>query len=90
MEAIIYSKQRYLNGGGPQGSLLGNIEYLAQSNDSADTVHVNDRFKFMDDLTALEIVNLLVTEITTCDLRAHVPSDIPVHNKIIEKDKLES
>ena len=44
----------------------------------------------MDDLTALEIVNLLVTEITTCDLRAHVPSDIPVHNKIIEKDKLES
>ena len=43
-------------------------------------VHVNDRFKFMDDLTALEIVNLLVTEITTYDLRAHVPSDIPVHN----------
>jgi hypothetical protein len=44
----------------------------------------------MDDLTALEIVNILVTEITTYDLRAHVPSEIPVHNKIIEKDKLES
>ena len=48
----IYSKQQNLNGGGSQGSLLQNIEYLAQSNYSADMVHVNHRFKFMDDLTA--------------------------------------
>ena len=67
-----------------------NIEYCAQNNDSAHKVHVDDRFKFMDDLTALEIVNFLVTEITTDELRAHVPSDIPVDNKIVEKDKLES
>ena len=79
-----------LNGGGPQGSLLGKIEYRAQNNDSAHMVHVDDRFKSMDDLTAWEIVNFLVTEIKTDELRAHVPSDTPVHNKIVEKDKLES
>ena len=79
----IYSKQRHLNGGGPQGSLLGFLEYLAQSNDSADMVSEDDRFKFVDDLTVLEIINLLVAEISTYDLKAHVPSDIPLHNKYI-------
>ena len=31
---VVYSEQRYLNGGGPQGSLFGNLEYLANSNDN--------------------------------------------------------
>ena len=86
----IYSKQRHLNGGGPQGSLLGFLEYLAQSNNSADMVSEDDRFKFVDDLTVLEIINILVAEISTYDLKAHVPSDIPLHNKYIKKENLNS
>ena len=34
-----------LVGGGPQGTLLGQIEYLVLSNDNADCVSVEDRFK---------------------------------------------
>ena len=34
-----------LIGGGPQGTLVGGIEYLAQSNDNADIVRPEDRFK---------------------------------------------
>ena len=47
-----------------------------------------DRFKFVDDLTVLEIIDLLMTEISTYDLKEHVPSDIPVHNKYIKKENL--
>ena len=37
-----------LIGGGPQGTLLGQIEYLVQSNDNADIVSPDDRFKYID------------------------------------------
>ena len=40
----------------PQGSLFGN---LANSNNNADMIDIDDRFKFVDDLSALEIVILL-------------------------------
>ena len=53
----IYSSERKLNGGGPQGALLGILEYLAQSNDNAYMVKPEDRFKLVDDLTTLEIIN---------------------------------
>ena len=34
-----------LVGGGPQGTLLGLLEYIIQSNDNADSVPVEDKFK---------------------------------------------
>ena len=43
-----------LIGGGPQGTLLGQIEYIVQSNDNADSVHKEDKFKFIDDLSILQ------------------------------------
>ena len=49
----IYSKIRELNGGGPQGGTFGILEYLSQSNDNADNLNPEDRYKFVDDLTAL-------------------------------------
>ena len=86
----IFSKVRPMPGGGPQGATFGNLEYSAQSNDNADMVDIEDRFKFFDDLTALEIINLLCTQITTYDLQSHVPSDIPIHNGFIEKENIKS
>ena len=41
---------RKINGGGPQGATLGILEYLSQSNNNADCVNLEDRFKFIDDL----------------------------------------
>ena len=73
----VYSKIRKLNGRGPQGGTFGILEYLSQSNDNADTMNEEDRFKFVDDLTVLEIINLITMEISSSDLYAHVPSDIP-------------
>ena len=42
-----------LVGGGPQGTLLGQLEYIVQSNDNADIVPPEDRFKYIDDLSVL-------------------------------------
>ena len=42
-----YSSARDLNGGGPQGSSFGICEYLSQSNDNADCVEEDKRFKLL-------------------------------------------
>ena len=79
-----------IKGGGPQGATLGLLEYLSQSNHSADCVDVKDRFKFVDDLSILEIVNLLTVGITSYNCKLSVPSDIPSHNQFIPPGNLES
>ena len=79
-----------IHGGGPQGATLGLLEYMAQSNHSADCVGVEDRFKFVDDLSILEIVNLLTVGITSFNIRQEVPSDIPPHNQYIPPQNLQS
>ena len=84
------SLPRNINGGGPQGATLGILEYLSQSNDSANLVSEEDRFKFVDDLSILEIVDLLTVGITSYNLKMHVPSDVPVHNQFIPANSLKS
>ena len=48
------STQRNLPGGGPQGSSIGLIEYDSQSNDNTDFLSIEDKYKFVDDLSVLE------------------------------------
>ena len=84
------SKSKPLNGGGPAGGTLGILEYLSQSNHSADCVDIEDRYKFVDDLTVLEIINLLTVGITSFNLKAQVPNDIPDHNQYIPSNNLQS
>ena len=84
------SAPKDIKGGGPQGATLGLLEYLSQSNNSADCVQVADRFKFIDDLTILEIVNLLTVGITSYNLKMQVPSDLPTHNQFIPPENLTS
>ena len=83
---------RRINGGGPQGATLGILEYLSQSNNSADCVGPNDRFKFLDDLTILEIVNLLTIGLSSYNVKQQVPipNDIGEDNQYISPDNLKS
>ena len=84
------STKRKLNGGGPQGATFGVWEYLAQSNDNSNCVDEEYRYKFVDDLTTLEKVNLLITGITSFNIKLSVPSDIPTHNQYIPPENLQS
>ena len=71
------SRTLSLVGGGPQGSLIGQIMYLVQSNDNAECVGPDDRFKYIDDLSILQIVQLAGL-LKSYDFHQHVPSDIGV------------
>ena len=85
-----YSVPKDIHGGGPQGATLGLLEYLSQSNSSSDYAGVEDRFKFIDDLTILEIVNLVTVGLTSFNLKQQIPNDIPLHNQYIPASNLKS
>ena len=72
------------------GASLGNWEFLSQTNDNAECVPQEDRFKFVDDLTTLEIINLLTVGLSSFFMNQQVPSDIPVHGQFVEGNKLKS
>ena len=84
------STVRKLNGGGPQGAIFGIWEYLAQSNNSADCFDLDRRFKFVDDLTVLEKINLLIVGLSSFYSKATVPNDVAEHNQIIPAEFLKS
>ena len=72
------------------GASLGNWEFLSQTNDNADCVPLEDRYKFVDDLSTLEVINLLTIGLSSFYMKQQVPSDIPVHGQYISADKLKS
>ena len=78
-----------LIGGGPQGTLLGGIEYLTQSNDNADIVPPKDRFKYVDDLSILELICFsgLLLEY---DFIQHVASDVGIDELYLPADKFKT
>ena len=84
------SSERKLKGGGPQGSTFGLWEYLSQSNTNADCVSESDRFKFVDDLSFLELIYLLQVGLASYNIKQHIPSNIPVHNQVIPVTKIKS
>ena len=71
-----------LIGGGPQGTLVGGIEYLVQSNDNADIVPPEDRFKYIDDLSVLQLV-LLSGLLVEYNFHQHVASDVGIGMKYL-------
>ena len=72
------------------GATLGIWEFLSQTNNSADCVPIDDRFKFVDDLTVLEVINLVNMSIESYDITSHIPSDISTNNQFIHRDQLKS
>ena len=69
---------------------FGILEYLSQSYDHSNMIEPEDRFKFVDDLSVLEIINLMCIQVSSYDCHSHVPSDIPTHNGYTQSDKLAS
>ena len=80
-----------LNGGGPQGGLLGILEYLSQTNDNTDFLDEDDKFKFIDDLSILEIINLISQGLATYNFKFQVASDISIeHNQYLPQSNIKS
>ena len=79
----IISTLRDMAGGGPQGCHLGQLEFSSQSNDSGACVASEDRFKFVDDMSLLELINLITIGISSYNFRNHVASDISTDQKFL-------
>ena len=84
------SSVRNLNGGGPQGGTLGIEEYLSQSNDNANFLNDDEKFKFIDDLSMIEIINLISVGIASYNFKLHVASDIGIDNKYLPQENCQS
>ena len=63
---------------------------MAQSNNNADCVEPEYRYKFVDDLTVLEKINLLTVGLSSINCKTAVPNDIPEHNQFISPEHLKS
>jgi hypothetical protein len=70
-ESTLYS----LIGGGPQGCWTGQACFITASDDNAEFVNQDDRYKFSDDLNILEVI-ILGNILTEYDFSSHVASDI--------------
>ena len=84
------SQIRELNGGCPQGGSLGILDFISQSNDCANVTKPTERFRFIDDLSLLEIINLLTVGMCSLNFRNQVSSNIGIHNQFIPPDYLQS
>ena len=84
------SSTKKLPGGGPQGTSLGIWSYLSQTNDNPEGANQKDIFKFVDDKTTLEIINLLNIGIASHNFRERVSSNIPISNMKIPGENLKT
>ena len=85
-----YSSVRKLPGGGPQGCYLGGLEYSSQSNDSGKFVSSDNRYKFVDDLSLLEVINLLTVGLASYNFKNHVASDIAIGDSYLPPSNVQS
>ena len=84
------SEPRNLPGSGAMGASLGILEFLSQTNNNADCIPVEDRFKYIDDLTTIEVINLITVGLSSLNIKYEVPSDLPVHGQFIDSSQLKS
>jgi hypothetical protein len=71
-----------LVGGGPQGSLIGQLLYIIASNDVIESVPEELKFKYIDDLSVLEAVSHKQSLIDY-DVVQHVPSDVATEERFL-------
>ena len=86
----IVSTTRDLPGGGPQGATMGLIEYMSNSNSNTDHISKDMKFKFVDDLSALELLNLILIGLASYNFHHHVASDIGIDQLFLPTENIKS
>ena len=86
----VMSATKRLKGGGPQGSTKGVLSYMSQSNNNTDCVPEDDRYKYFDDATVIEVINLLNIGLSSYRVKERIPSNVPDHNQFIQGEHLKS
>ena len=84
------SESRNLPGWDPQGGILGILEYKSQSNNNTDFLSEKEKFKYIDDLSILEVINLILARISSYNVKQQVPSDIQTGNKFLHSINIQT
>ena len=69
---------------------LAYLNFFSQSNDNSETNDPEEKFKLVDDLTALEIINLLSIGLSSFNVKHSVPTDVPNFNGYIVAENLKT
>ena len=64
------------------------LEYIGQSNNNTQNVPQKQKFKWVDDLSTIEKINLNKTGVSSYNVRNHVTSDVPLNNVFIQGEWL--
>ena len=86
----IISNIKDLPAGGPQGTSLGLWSFLSQTNDNPEKTEKENIFKFVDDKTVLEVVNLLSIGIASHNFKASIPSNVRTSGLVIRNENLKT
>ena len=73
----IFSELLEVKGGGPQGGNSGILEYISGTKGNLDFLPEDEAFKFVDDASFLEILNLISIGLASFNAKFQVPSDVP-------------
>ena len=79
-----------LNGGGPQGALWGILEYLSLSNDNTSYLSMKEKYKYIDDLSILQKLNLLAIGLSSYNFPQNMASDVPQDGYFIDSSYLKT
>ena len=71
-----------LIGGSPQGTLLGQLLYIGGSDDAAEEISDENKFKYVDDLELIELVSL-AGALSEYDFSQHIASDVGTHQQFL-------
>ena len=77
-----------LVGGSPQGTLIEQLPYIGSSDDAADELSKDDKFKCLDDLEISELL-LLACSLLDYNRYQHIASDIGINQKLFTPSAFE-
>ena len=86
----VKSGLRSLPGGSPQGASLGLWSFLSQTNDNPEDACSDEIYKFVDDKSGIEIINLFSIGLASHNTKATVPSNIPISNNFMPRKHLKT
>ena len=69
---------------------MGIEEYLSQSNGNTDFLEEDEKYKFIDDLSILEVLNLLSIGLSSYNFYNHVATDIGIENSFLDQENIKS
>ena len=85
-----YSDPQVVTGGSPQGISSGILEYISQTCGNMDFLNPDEIYKFIDDSSFLEILNLVSAGLTCYNARQQIPSDISVNDHFLPPENLQT